>query len=83
MHRYVTLSKVFYLMRTKICIHDSLIRVLSNYKVFSCIIVLSVKVCTVKYICYFCRDQIFVDFVGFLSMIIYGSFLYIIMMFKV
>ena len=24
---------------------------------------------------YFCGDQIFVDFVGFLSMIIYGSFL--------
>ena len=33
---------------------------------------LLVTVYTVGYVCSFLRDQIFVDFVGFLSMIIYG-----------
>ena len=32
---------------------------------------LSVTVCTVRYVCLLCRVQIFVDFVSFLSMIIY------------
>ena len=36
-----------------------------------CFIVLSVAVCTVGYICVFRGDQIFVDFVSFLSTIIY------------
>ena len=36
-----------------------------------CFIMLSVTVCTVGYICLFHGDQIFVDFVSFLSMIIY------------
>ena len=46
------------------------------------VIVLSVTLCTVGYVCLFCMHQIFVDFVSFLSMIIYGSFIYIFMMFK-
>ena len=70
-------------MHTKMCIHYSLIRRLAIYKVRLCFIVLSVTVCTVGYVCLFCRDQIFVNFVSFLYMIIYGSFIYIIMMFKV
>ena len=41
-----------------------------SYKVCLCFIVLSVIVCTVWYICLFCVDQIFVNFVSFLSMII-------------
>ena len=40
------------------------------YKVHLCYIVLSVTVCTVGYICVFHGDQIFVDFVSFLSMIL-------------
>ena len=40
-----------------------------------CFIVLSVIVCTVGYICLFCGDQIFMDFVSFLSMIIYAILL--------
>ena len=46
------------------------------------VIVLSVTLCTVGYVCLFRMHQIFVDFVSFLSMIIYGSFIYIFMMFK-
>ena len=30
-----------------------------------------VTVCTVGYFCSFCGDQIFVDFISFLSMIVY------------
>ena len=58
-------------MCTKMCIHYSLIRRLASYKVCLCFIVLSVTVCTIGYVCLFHRDQVFVDFVGFLSMIIY------------
>ena len=36
-------------------------------------VVLSVTVCTVAYVCLFRGDQIFVDFVSFLSMIIYEA----------
>ena len=36
-----------------------------------CFIVFSIIVCTVGYVCIFCGDQVFVYFVGFLSMIIY------------
>ena len=58
-------------MHTKICIHYSLIRRLASYKVCLCFIVLSVTVSTVGYVCSFLRDQIFEDFISFLSMIIY------------
>ena len=58
-------------MHTSICIHYSLIGRLASYKVYLCFIVLSVTVCTVGYICVFRGDQIVVDFVSFLSMIIY------------
>ena len=60
-------------MCTKMCIHCSLIRSLrlASFKIYLCVIVLSVTVCTVGYICLFYRDQIFVDIVSFLSMIIY------------
>ena len=44
------------------CIHYSLIGKLASYKVCLGFIVLSVTVCTVGYVCSFCRDQIFVDF---------------------
>ena len=52
-------------------LHYPLLWSLDIYKVRLCFIVLSVKVCTVGYICLFSGDQIFVDFVSFLSMIIY------------
>ena len=60
-------------MRTKMYIHCSLVRSLrlGSFKVCLCVIVLSVTVCTVGYVCLFRRDQIFMDFVSFLSMIIY------------
>ena len=71
-------------MHTKMYIHYSLIGKLAGYyKVCLCFIALLVTVCTVGYVCSFCRDQIFMDLVSFLSVIIYGSFIYIIMMFKV
>ena len=54
----------------KMSIHYSLIRRLASYKVCLCFIVLSVKVCTVGYVCSFHRDQIFINFVIFISMII-------------
>ena len=44
---------------------------LESYKVCLCFIVLSVIAYTVGYVCLFCGDQIFVYFVGFLSMMIY------------
>ena len=59
------------------CIDSSLLRRLVSYKVSLCFIVLLVTVYTVGYVCLFSGDQIFVDFVRFLSMIIY-SFIYII-----
>ena len=43
---------------------------LASYKVCLCFIVLAVTVCTVGYVCSFCGDQIFMDYVSFLSMII-------------
>ena len=58
-------------MHIKMCICFSLLRRLASYKVCLCFIVLSVTVCTVGYVCSFCGDQIFVDFVSFLFMIIY------------
>ena len=67
---YVTLSNIFQLVRIKMCIHYSLIRRLASYKVCLCFIVLSVTVCTVGYVCSFRRNQIFVDFVSFLSIVI-------------
>ena len=45
--------------------------------------VLSVIVCTVGYVCSCRGDQIFVDFVSFLSMIIYKVLYSVYMMFKV
>ena len=57
------------------CIHCncSLIKSLSLYsfKVCLCVIVFSVTICTVGYVCSFCKHQIFMDIVSFLSMIIY------------
>ena len=58
-------------MCIKMCIHYSLIRRLAGYKVCLCFILLSIKVCTVGYVCSFHGNQIFVYFVIFLSMIIY------------
>ena len=58
-------------MHIKISLYYPLLQSLDNYKVCLCFTVLSVTVCTVGYICLFCGDQIFVDFVSFLSMIIY------------
>ena len=58
-------------MHTKMCIHYSQIRRLASYKVCLCFIVLSVTVCTVGYVYSFCSDEIFVDFVSFLSTITY------------
>ena len=52
-------------------IYCSLIRRLASYKVCLCFIVLSITVCTIGYVCSFCRDQIFMDFVSSLSIIIY------------
>ena len=46
---------------------------LASFKVRLCVIVLSVTVCTVGIcVCLFRRVKIFVDFVSFLSTIIYG-----------
>ena len=62
-------------MHAKMFIHHSLIkRLQASYKVCLCFIVLSVTVCTVRYVRSFLRDQIFMDFVSFkfLSMIIYA-----------
>ena len=68
-------------MHTKMCIHYSLIGKLAGYyKVCLCFIALLVTVCTVGYVCSFCRDQIFMNF------LIHGnlwSFIYIIMILKV
>ena len=60
-------------MHTKMYIHCLLIRSLrlASFKVFLCVIVLSVTLCTIEYVCLLHRDQIFVDYVSFLSMIIY------------
>ena len=59
-------------MNIKMCIHYSLLRRLTSYKVCLCFVVLSITVCTVGYIfVQFVADQMFVDFVSFLSMIIY------------
>ena len=68
-------------MRTRICIHCSLIRSLrlASFKVCLRVIVLSV---TEGIFVYFVEIKIFVDFVSFLSMIIY-EVLYTYMMFKV
>ena len=49
----------------------SLLRRLASYTVCLCFTVLTVTVCTVGYVCSFYGDQIFVDFVSFLSMITY------------
>ena len=46
--------------------------------VFYCVL----TVCTVGYVCLFCGNQIFVDFVSFLPIIIYEA-LYIYIMLKV
>ena len=56
-------------MHTKIYIHCLLIRSLrlASLKVCLCVIVLSVTVFTVEYVCLLRRDQIFVDFVSLLS----------------
>ena len=43
-------------------------------------IVLSVTICTVGYICVFRGDQIIVDFVSFLSMIIYEVLLVLVLL---
>ena len=58
-------------MHIKMFIYYSLIKRLACYKLCLCFIVLLVTVCTVGYVCSFCGDQIFMDFVSFLSMIIY------------
>ena len=71
MRCYVILSNVIWLMCIKMWLHYPLLQSLDRYKVRLCFIVLSVTVCTVGYICLFCGDRIFVNFVGFLSMIIY------------
>ena len=52
-------------MHTKVCI-----RRLVSYKVCLCFIVNSLY-CRAGYVSLFCRGKIFVDFVSFLSMIIY------------
>ena len=44
---------------------------LASFKACLCVIVLSVTVCTVGYVCLIRRDQIFMDFVSFLSAVIY------------
>ena len=58
-------------MHIKMCICYLLIRRPVSYKVCLCFVVLSVTVCTIGYVCLFRGGQIFVDFVSFLSMIIY------------
>ena len=58
-------------MHIKMWLHYPLLRSLDSYKVRLCFIVLSVTVCTVGYICLCHGDQIFMDFVNFLSTIIY------------
>ena len=60
-------------MRAKCIYIVKLIRSLrlGSLKVCLYVIVLSVRVCTVGYVCLLRRIQIFVDFVSFLSMIIY------------
>ena len=58
-------------MCIKMCIHYSLLRRLASYKVYLCFIVLSVIVHIVGYFCSFREDRIFVDFISFLSIIIY------------
>ena len=60
-------------MHTKMFLLRSLIKSLrlASFKVCLCAIVLSVTVCTIGYVCLFRRDQILMDFVSFLSMIIY------------
>ena len=68
MHCYVTLSNE---MHNKYVIPVFTTTKASSYKVRLCIIVLSVAVCTVGYVCLFRGDQISVDFVSLLSMIIY------------
>ena len=44
---------------------------LASFKVCLCVIVLLVTICTVGYVCLFRRHQTFVNFISFLSMIIY------------
>ena len=44
---------------------------MAGFKVYLYVIVLSVTVCTVEYVCLLRRVQIFMDFDSFLSMIIY------------
>ena len=44
---------------------------LASYKICLYVIVWSVTVYIAGYVCLLCRDQIFMDFVSFLSMIIY------------
>ena len=68
-------------MHIKMRFHYSLLRSLTSYKVCLCFIVLSVTVCTVGYVCLFHGDHTFVDFVSFLSMIIY-EVLYMRMIYK-
>ena len=58
-------------MHIKMCIHYSLIKGGLVIRYVLRFIVLSVTVCTVGYVCSFHGDQIFMDFVSFLSMIIY------------
>ena len=60
-------------MHIKMQFQYSLLRRLASYKVCLCF-VLSVTVCTVRYVCLFHGDQIFVDFVSFLSTIIVTGF---------
>ena len=55
----------------KMWLHYLLLWNLDSYKIFLCFIVLSATVCTVGYICLFRGGQFFVDFVSFLSLIIY------------
>ena len=61
------LSNVFQLMHIKMWLHYPLIRSLDSYKVCLCFIVLLITVCTVGYVCLFCKGQVFVYFVSFLS----------------
>ena len=51
--------------------HYSLLKRVTSYKESLCFVMLLVTVCTVGYVCSFRGGQIFVDFVSFLSMIIY------------
>ena len=70
------------------CIHCNCLLIrslrLASFKVYLCVIVLSVTICTVEYVCLSRRHQIFVYFVSFLCMIIYEVlYTYIITIFKV